>query len=176
VGAWRTIHAYREALNPLNCKAKQSKETVAYKANLVRNCRGIADRNQLMPPSTHQYNTRCSLQPQVYEQLLYVTDGSIPNHKAAPCLTQKAAPGILSEPGLPGHHRKVAYEGPTARDAVGPFFFPTGTWVLYHVWGESARLYDYYSKSIDERSPRGRLGGFWVRPPSQSRQAQWATE
>ena len=45
------------------------------------------------------------------------------NTKAAPCLTQKAARGILSEPGLPGHGRKVAYEGPTTWNVVGPFFF-----------------------------------------------------
>jgi hypothetical protein len=30
-------------------------------------------------------------------------------------------------------------KGPTAPDAVGPFYFLLGVWVLYHVWGESAR-------------------------------------
>jgi hypothetical protein len=54
-------------------------------------------------------------------------------------LTQKAAPDILSEPGPPGQCRKVPYEGPTAPDAVGPFYFLPGVRILYHVWGESAR-------------------------------------
>ena len=78
---------------------------------------------------------------------------NVPKHKAAPLHDAESGSWYTTiEPGLPGPSRKGAYEGPTAPDAVGPFIFLLGVGVLYHVWGESARLWNYYNKSIDVKA------------------------
>jgi hypothetical protein len=56
--------------------------------------------------------------------VLHYLQGKADKHRAAPCLTRKAAPSIISEPNLPGSSRKGMYEGPTAPHAVSPFYFP----------------------------------------------------
>ncbi len=75
-----------------------------------------------------------------------------PNTKPLSCLTRKAAPGILSEPGLPGHHRKEAYEGPTARHAVGPFYFPTGCVGIISRVGGECKEYRYRQAVISSKT------------------------
>jgi hypothetical protein len=58
-------------------------------------------------------------------RVIRVSNAPPPNTKPLPCLTQKAALGILSEPGLPGLSRKGHNEGPTAPGTRSvPFLFP----------------------------------------------------
>jgi hypothetical protein len=57
--------------------------------------------------------------------------GNITKHKAALLLdTESGSRYTISEPGLPGRSRKGAYEGPTTRNVVGPFYFPSTLAVL----------------------------------------------